>query len=104
MLTHESERLIRRNAKKKTKNRDHLSPDRTQSGDRDPKSPWRFKFMPKDWIDLILELTGKPGIDKSYLPNLKQNRLTGETRISYGEAESLEKITSPPRTEERSAS
>jgi hypothetical protein len=60
--------------------------------------------MPKDWIDLILELTGKPGMDKSHLPNLKQHRVTGETRISYGEAESLEKITSPPRTEERSAS
>src|SRR6476660_1983960 len=60
--------------------------------------------MPKDWIDLILELTGKPGIDKSYLPNLKQHRLTGETRITYGEAEPLEKITSPLRTEEQSAS
>ena len=60
--------------------------------------------MPRDWIDLIFELTGKPGIDKSYLPNLKQHRVTGKTRISYGEAESLEKITSPPRTDERSPS
>jgi len=44
--------------------------------------------MPEDIFDTILRLHGQPGIDKSFLPNIKRNRATGETRQSYGETDS----------------
>jgi hypothetical protein len=48
---------------------------------------------PEDIFDTILRLYGQPGIDKSFLPNLKQNPATGEVRVSYGESDSsLDKI------------
>lgn len=48
---------------------------------------------PEDIFDMILRLHGQPGIDKSFLPNLKRNEATGEVRVSYGESDSsLDKI------------
>jgi hypothetical protein len=44
--------------------------------------------MPEDIFGTIWRLYGQPGIDKSFLPNIKRNRATGETRRSYGETDS----------------
>ena len=48
---------------------------------------------PEDIFDTILRLHGQPRIDKSFLPNLKQNKATDEVRVSYGECDSsLDKV------------
>jgi hypothetical protein len=44
-------------------------------------------------FETILRLHGKPGIDRSYLPNLTRNKATGEVRTGYGEPDSsLEEV------------
>ena len=44
-------------------------------------------------LDEIVRLKGEPGVDSSFFPSVKENRATGEIRLSYGEADSsLEQI------------